>query len=311
METKKCSKCGEVKPITDFYKRKNSKDGYRNHCKQCVLKDRKTYQKENREKIIIRKHKHHIKHKEEISAKNKEYRLKNRNKLLEKQRKYYYENWDKCNKRSREYYKKNSEKLKNYAKEYRKNNKDKYFEYVQANSNKIKQNNKNYAKSYALYDVYATRLTVDDSPKLAEDGKSLEVKCRYCGKYFIPTNREVQTRTQSLLNIGTESSFYCSEHCKQACPIYHKSKYPKGFKKASSREVQPQLRQLVLARDNWICQKCGNTSENDQLHCHHILPLNESPIEAADMTNCIILCKKCHKEAHKLPNCGYHELQCD
>ena len=32
---KQCSKCNEIKEITEFYKRKDSKDGYRNDCKKC------------------------------------------------------------------------------------------------------------------------------------------------------------------------------------------------------------------------------------------------------------------------------------
>ena len=34
---KKCRKCGEEKPFSDFYKMKGMKDGYRNECKACHL----------------------------------------------------------------------------------------------------------------------------------------------------------------------------------------------------------------------------------------------------------------------------------
>jgi len=33
---KKCTKCGEVKPLTVFHKDKNGKDGYRCSCKKCT-----------------------------------------------------------------------------------------------------------------------------------------------------------------------------------------------------------------------------------------------------------------------------------
>jgi len=36
MERKVCSKCGIEKPISEFYMRKGSRDGYRNECKQCL-----------------------------------------------------------------------------------------------------------------------------------------------------------------------------------------------------------------------------------------------------------------------------------
>lgn len=35
MQTKVCSKCGNVYPITDFYKNKTHKDGHSSECKHC------------------------------------------------------------------------------------------------------------------------------------------------------------------------------------------------------------------------------------------------------------------------------------
>jgi len=57
-----------------------------------------------------------------------------------------------------------------------------------------------------------------------------------------------------------ESRFYCSESCKQECSIYNRRKWPKGFKIATSREVQPELRQIVLKRDNY-----KKNSSNEEL----------------------------------------------
>lgn len=33
--TKRCAKCGEVKPVSEFYKSKESKDGLQSYCKEC------------------------------------------------------------------------------------------------------------------------------------------------------------------------------------------------------------------------------------------------------------------------------------
>lgn len=35
VETKRCSKCGQVLPITDFNKSKATKDGLQNYCRDC------------------------------------------------------------------------------------------------------------------------------------------------------------------------------------------------------------------------------------------------------------------------------------
>ncbi|MDQ4090642.1 MAG: endonuclease VII domain-containing protein [Actinomycetota bacterium] len=34
---KRCNKCGELKPLTGFYRASGMRDGYRNDCKQCNL----------------------------------------------------------------------------------------------------------------------------------------------------------------------------------------------------------------------------------------------------------------------------------
>lgn len=46
IETKKCFKCGEVKPTTEFYKNIKAADGYDTYCKDCKKSlNRKVYAK--------------------------------------------------------------------------------------------------------------------------------------------------------------------------------------------------------------------------------------------------------------------------
>lgn len=49
MQEKICSKCGEVKPLDEFYASKNNGDGKRADCKQCVAKWQKANADHNRE----------------------------------------------------------------------------------------------------------------------------------------------------------------------------------------------------------------------------------------------------------------------
>lgn len=48
---KKCFKCGELKPLADFYKNKRMKDGHVNKCKTCNKKDVANHRSENIDKI--------------------------------------------------------------------------------------------------------------------------------------------------------------------------------------------------------------------------------------------------------------------
>jgi len=164
------------------------------------------------------------------------------------------------------------------------------------------------------YDTYGYQISyVEKIRKCPDNSNLLEARCTYCDRWFMPTTDSVQKRIKSLNGNGSgEGRLYCSDSCKQACPIYRQVKYPKGFKKATSREVQPELRQMVFKRDNYTCQygNCGKTIEDAELHCHHIEGLKQNPIESADIDMCISLCKEHHKKIHGSKGCRYIDLIC-
>jgi hypothetical protein len=70
---KKCSKCGEVKGLEEFDRKKRGKLGRRSRCKQCRKEDR-------------------IANREAISKRNKEYREKHRERLNAYRRRWGAEN---------------------------------------------------------------------------------------------------------------------------------------------------------------------------------------------------------------------------
>jgi len=141
---------------------------------------------------------------------------------------------------------------------------------------------------------------------IRNNNEVLEVRCTYCNKWYKPTHIEAHNRLKGINGNGGRN-LYCSEECKQECPTYKQRSYPKSFKPTTSREVQPELRKLVFERDNWSCVKCSNTNN---LHCHHIDPVINNPIESADLDKCITLCKECHKEIHKREGCKNNQLKC-
>ncbi len=100
---KTCVKCGDTKDISEFNKRKDSKDGYRNDCIICTAsRNAKNYNTRYGKEYSAKMYKKHresvLKHKKEtydpIAKKkyNDEYVKVNKQKIKEQRKKYYTEN---------------------------------------------------------------------------------------------------------------------------------------------------------------------------------------------------------------------------
>lgn len=60
IQTKRCCKCNQIKPITAFYKAPTKKDGYRYDCKIChLINMKKYYQSEKGKKVAIKAVRHY------------------------------------------------------------------------------------------------------------------------------------------------------------------------------------------------------------------------------------------------------------
>lgn len=55
METKVCSKCNQIKTISEFTKNKAKKDGYNNYCKDCNKEYQKIHYDNNKDYYINNK----------------------------------------------------------------------------------------------------------------------------------------------------------------------------------------------------------------------------------------------------------------
>ena len=129
MQTKKCSKCGEVKAVSEFYKNKYIKDRFCNHCKKCM----KQYYQSNKEKVLEQSKKYYQANNEKIKERQKQYRQANNEKMKQYNKQYYQANNEKMKERQKQYRQANNEKMKQYNKQYR-----------QANKEKIKEQRKQY-----------------------------------------------------------------------------------------------------------------------------------------------------------------------
>lgn len=105
---KKCKKCGETKPHTDFNKCATNRDRLRGSCKDCGKKSSKAYYDKN---------------KIELYEKAKLWKLENKEKLLEIHRNWRKNNPEKCKEIWNRHKVKPERKL--YEKNYRNENREK------------------------------------------------------------------------------------------------------------------------------------------------------------------------------------------
>ena len=145
MKTKQCIICKQIKPLSEYNKRANSTDGYRNNCKLCQQKRNKEYREANidktkeynkkyykltREKQILTSRKYRKEHKEEIREYHKKYREQHKEELSKKKRLDYLKNRNNpdfilANKKYRE---ENRERINKVKREEYLRNRDKYLE---------------------------------------------------------------------------------------------------------------------------------------------------------------------------------------
>jgi len=156
MNTKICTaECGQKKPLSQFPKRKSSKDGYRGTCKSCMnIRSKKSYQK-HKDTILVKHAEWKVNNQDRIKERSKEYYKENKEYIAAKNAEWYEENKEAraayCleNKeviraRRGDYYQKNKEKLGAYAAAYRQENKESMDAYQVV----YRQENKESAAAY-------------------------------------------------------------------------------------------------------------------------------------------------------------------
>jgi len=114
METKVCSKCSLEKNLSEFYKRKDNKDGYRTDCKKCFNKNVLIYKEKNQKKLKERK---------------QVYYQKNKKLLLEKKQNWRKNNPDEYKKQTKNYWNKTKDIQSQKKKVWIENNREKYNSY--------------------------------------------------------------------------------------------------------------------------------------------------------------------------------------
>lgn len=85
---KTCITCKEIKDLTQFQKREDSLDGYRNQCKECRVRYKKNHYIGNKDSILEKNKKYREKYSEELKEVKSIYYQLNKKKLNENKKRY-------------------------------------------------------------------------------------------------------------------------------------------------------------------------------------------------------------------------------
>jgi hypothetical protein len=150
---KRCRDCGQIKPLSEFNKAIEGKDGLRRDCKSCQASAYKKYYDKHRENLIKRA--------TQWVKDNKDCRNENRKRL-------YWKNPEKMREEARKYAASHREETCERSRQWVKNNPDKHR--IQTNLYNLRHPDKQKAHQRVAYAVKAGKL-----PKVSA------LDCRACG----------------------------------------------------------------------------------------------------------------------------------
>ena len=103
IETKLCTKCKTVKPVTEFSKINKTKDELKLYCKICERERLKIYYQNNKAKLAEKHHEYYRNNKDKIQVKKDIWYQENKEKMKDYNRVYYNEWFKKYPEKSKEY----------------------------------------------------------------------------------------------------------------------------------------------------------------------------------------------------------------
>jgi hypothetical protein len=165
---KKCNKCNVVKDVSEFGKRKVSKDGLRNDCKECRKVTAKRYRENNKDRFK----QYNENNKEKKKEYNKEYKEDNKEKIKEYNKRYNENNKEKIKENRKKYREGKLEYMNKYNKLPKV--KEKVRKHYEANKEEINKKMVKYVKSRIKTDSlfrlkWSTRANIY---RYLKDGKS-------------------------------------------------------------------------------------------------------------------------------------------
>jgi 5-methylcytosine-specific restriction endonuclease McrA len=193
--TKSCSKCGETKPATTEYFRRDSRgytDGFRNPCNACAKEVRRAWYEANRNDLIAKAAEWNRANNDRVAelarirraTDNENFRAYrrshyaiNRERLTEYRRLQNVIHKDDISIRSRAYYAVNKEKIKNQIRSYQMKNRDKVRKWARVVSRNYRTRKLNAEGTHTAEDI--------QRQYKAQKGKCHYCKCKVGDKFHV------------------------------------------------------------------------------------------------------------------------------
>jgi len=287
-----CLRCGETKKYSEFYPDSSKSDGMYPSCKECKLK----FAKENYD--TERAKEEYKANKEIVNSKCKNYYKENKERLLKEKKEYKKENKEAIYLKMKEWRKNNPEAVKESKKRYKTLHSEEIKLRRKNNPYIIDKNKARSARrSVSKNSEHCSRLPPDDKAEMING--VLHVVCTKCGKKFAPTRQAVASRLYLLKSTGRDPKFYCSDNCKNSCPIYRSRPdiELREIKTSNARKcVNRALKELQCDEfGHNYCEKCGDIID---VELHHTAPISEFGDSAISSAGHILLCARCHMTLH-------------
>jgi endogenous inhibitor of DNA gyrase (YacG/DUF329 family) len=287
-QTKKCSRCGDIKPLTEFSRNQRNPDGYQYHCKACARKEWKRYQS-TRPKVIATC----LECGNDFERTNGNFRYCPDCRIKV------------CPQCGKEF----SPKSGNHAQVCCSRRCAALFDSARIErlvSNRGPGRPRSQRTHICLVCGKAFQYVAYRDAKYCSQecwnvrGEKTLVQCAYCGK----------EKKVLVCTLKSGRNKYCSKRCydldKREQLKGQKSHLWEGGKtKASAlartRAKYREWRRAVFARDDYSCQRCGARSSKGKtvyLHAHHIKHFSTQLELRYDLSNGITLCEDCHTLEH-------------
>lgn len=119
---KKCTKCGEIKAISEFRAMAKSADGKRPNCGDCSRKEAAQYREKYKDRVKQQHLNWYAKYKTQIIEQHRCYRARNEEKIYQLHKRYRSKNDDKCKAANAEWRAANADYHRENARQWSKNN---------------------------------------------------------------------------------------------------------------------------------------------------------------------------------------------